>query len=311
MSPSKSPRPSRPRPARNSVAFGDVEVALTHLDRMVFPDVGIAKGEVIEYYRAVADVMVPELRGRPLSMERFTKSVEAGGFFQKHWQKHYPVWLDHVVIDNKTTVDYPICDSPAGLVYFANQGGVAFHVTTSRKPTLEHPDLIVFDLDPPEGGFELVRRTAKILYQVLGDLGLPTFVKTTGSKGLHVVAPLDATATFDEVHVLCQTLAKQLVGRHPDLLTTEFYKKDRGGRLYFDTGRNIGGATFVAAYSLRGRRGAPVSAPIEWSELDDPDLRADGFRLRDMAARLATKGDPWRTLRAQPGSVRRALQRLR
>lgn len=315
MSPSKSPRASRRRPARTrsseSLTFGDITVALSNPTRVVFPDAGITKHEVIEYYRDIAEVMVPELRGRPLSMERFTKSIAEGGFFQKHWQKHYPDWIDHIVIKGKTTVDYPICDTPAALVYFANQGGVAFHITTSRKETLGHPDVIVFDLDPPEGGFELVRRSARILYEVLGELGLPTFVKTTGSKGLHVVAPLDATATFDDVHVLCGSLAKQLVARHPDLLTTEFYKKDRQGRLYFDTGRNASGATFVAPYSLRGRPGAPVSAPIEWSELDDKQLRADGFRLRDMRARLASRGDPWRDLRRNPGSVRRALQRLR
>ncbi len=295
---------------KQSIRFGDITVALTNQDRVVFPDSGITKGEVVEYYNDIADVMLPELAGRALSIERFTKGIDAGGFFQKHWQKHYPDWLDSVTLEGKTVVKYPICDSRAGLVYFANQGGIAFHVITSRKHALMHPDLVVFDLDPPEDGFALVQQTARILHDVLDELGLPAFVKTTGSKGLHVVAPLDDNTTFGEVSALCHGLAKLLTARHPDLITTEFYKKDRNGRLYFDTARNMLGATFVAAYSLRGKPGAPVSMPIEWSDLDDNQLRADAFTLRNARERIATRGDPWRDLRKRPGSAANALQVL-
>lgn len=299
-----------PPAAKQSISFGDITVALTNQDRVVFPDSGITKGEVVEYYKDVAEVMVPELRGRALSIERFTKGIDAGGFFQKHWQKHYPDWLDSVTLGGKTVVKYPICDSQAALVYFANQGGVALHVITSRKHALMHPDLVVFDLDPPEDGFALVQQTARLLHDVLDELGLRAFVKTTGSKGLHVVAPLDDKATFGEVHALCNGLAKLLTARHPDLVTTEFYKKDRNGRLYFDTARNMLGATFVAAYSLRGKPGAPVSMPIEWSDLDDKKLRADSFTLRNVRDRLGKRGDAWRDLREHPGSVADALRAL-
>lgn len=296
--------------AKQSITFGDITVALTNQDRVVFPDSGITKGEVVEYYKDVAEVMVPELRGRALSIERFTKGIDAGGFFQKHWQKHYPAWLDSVTLGGKTVVKYPICDSQAALVYFANQGAIALHVITSRKHALVHPDLVVFDLDPPEDGFALVQQTARLLHDVLDELGLRAFVKTTGSKGLHVVSPLDDTATFGEVHALCNGLAKLLTARHPDLITTEFYKKDRNGRLYFDTARNALGATFVAAYSLRGKPGAPVSMPIEWSDVDDNTLRADAFTLRNVRDRLAKRGDAWRDLREHPGSAAQALRAL-
>jgi bifunctional non-homologous end joining protein LigD len=285
------------------VTLDGVTFSLTHPDRVVFPDAGITKGEVVEYYRTVAAVMVPELAGRPLTLERFTKSVDQGGFFQKHWQKHYPAWLDSLDVRGKTRVRYPVVDNAAGLVYLANQGGVAFHIWTSRKAAPVHPDEIVFDLDPPDGGFALVRKTALLLREVLDELGLRAFVKTTGSKGLHVICPLDGKAPFPEVHALCADLASLMTSRHPELITTEFYKKDRKGRLFFDTLRNAPGATYVAAYSLRGRPGAPVSAPITWAEVEDAALRPDGFTLRDIRARLDAAGDPWATLREHAGSV--------
>lgn len=295
---------------KQAIELGGHTIELSNQDRVVFPDSGITKGDVVGYYKDVADVMVPELRGRALSVERFTKGIDAGGFFQKHWQKHYPDWIDSITFGGKTVVKYPICDSQAALVYFANQGAIALHVVTSRKKALQHPDVVVFDLDPPEGGFELVREVARILHDVLDEIGLAAFVKTTGSKGLHVVAPLDDKATFDEVWALCGGLAKLLVARHPTKITTEFYKKDRNGRLYFDTARNTLGATFVAAYSLRGKPGAPVSMPIEWSDLDDPKLRADGFTVRNARERLAKKGDAWRELRKYAGNAAKAVAAL-
>jgi bifunctional non-homologous end joining protein LigD len=288
--------------------FGDITVACTNTDRVVFPDVGITKGEVIAYYASVADIMVPELRDRPLTIERFTKGVDKGGFYQKHAQKHYPAWIERIELGTKTKVAYPLCDSPAALVYFANQGGFVLHVWTSRKQAPANPDEVVFDLDPPENGFAMVQQTARILHELLEELSLSAFVKTTGSKGLHIVAPLDGKAGYDEVHGLCSGIAKLLCTRHPDLLTTEFYKKDRKGRLFLDTGRNSFGATMVAPYSLRGRPNAPVSAPIEWEELDD--VTPDGITLGDIARRLDQLGDPWSNLRARPGSLRMAAQAL-
>lgn len=290
--------------------FGDTTVACTHVERVMFPADGITKGEMLAYYRDVADLMVPELRGRPLSVVRYTKGIDQGGFFQKHRQKHYPAWLDHVEAGAKTRVDYPIVDSPAGVVYMANQGAIEFHIWTSRKDALDRPDMLVFDLDPPEGRFDLVRRTAQLLRALFEQIGLSAFVKTTGSKGLHVIAPLDDEATFEHVAALTTRIAALLCRRHPDLLTMEFYKKDRKGRLFVDVMRNMIGATLVAPYSLRGRSGAPLSAPIDWADVDDPALAADGFRLRDVRERLDRRGDPWRDLRAAPGSIAAAERAL-
>lgn len=287
-----------------------MRIALSNVERMVFPADGIRKGEVIAYYENVAELMLPELRRRPLTIGRFTGSIDDGGFYQKHARKHYPPWIERIELGGKTRVEYPLCDSADALVYFANQGAITFHVITCRAETPDHPDEIVFDLDPPDGGFELVRRVARLLHELLGSLGLPTFVKTSGSKGLHVIVPLDGADGFDVVGRLGSAVAARLCRLHSDLVTTEFYKADRRGRLFLDTMRNAPGATVVAPYSLRPRAGAPVSTPIAWSDVDDPTLRPDGFHLRDVRARLDQRGDPWRDLRVRLGSASATLAAL-
>lgn len=168
----------------------------------------------------------------------------------------------------------------------------------------------MFDLDPPDGKFELARDVAQRLHEQLDELDLPSFVKTTGGKGLHVVVPTDAKATFGDVQALCGAIGKRMAAAHPELVTNEFYKKDRKGRLYFDVMRNALGATFVAPYSLRGKAGAPVSMPITWAELDERTLQPDGWKLGDVRARLDGKGDAWAKLRKRLGSVAAALATL-
>ncbi|MBX3162285.1 MAG: non-homologous end-joining DNA ligase [Deltaproteobacteria bacterium] len=298
------------KPVRNSsieyifqTRHGEVAIPCTNTDRVMFPADGITKGELIAYYHKVADVMVPELAERPISVERFTKGIDAGGFFQKHAQKHFPAWIERVELGTKTRVEYPLVNDTASLIYLANQGSIVFHIWTSRREAPEYPDLLVFDLDPPEGKFEIVRTTALRLRDLFEEIGLRAFVKTTGGKGLHVVAPLDGRAAYAEVLALCTKIARHLVAKYPDELTIEFYKKDRKGRLFLDVMRNALGATLVAAYSVRPRPGAPVSAPIAWAEVEDPHLRPNSFTLRDVPGRIATQGDPWARLRDEPGSI--------
>lgn len=278
------------------------DIVVTHPERVIDGD--ITKGDVVAYYADVAEVMLPELARRALTLERFTNGR---GIYQKHWRKHYPEWIAKATL-NKVT--YPVCDTPAALVYFANQGGFAYHVWTSRVSQPMQPDVLVFDLDPPDNGFEMVRVTARLLEKTLGELELPAFVKTTGSKGLHVIVPLDGKDTYRTVEQLAGAIATRLCAEYPELLTTEFYKKDRGGRLFLDTLRNAPGATFAAAYSLRGKPHLPVSAPIAWAEVDDDALRPDQFTLRNLRARLDKRGDPWAKLRAHEGSASAALARV-
>jgi len=306
--------------------FGDITVACSSVDRVVFPAVSVTKGDLVAYYHDIAELMVPQVRGRPLTLERYTKGLEGGGFFQKHYQKHFPAWIDKVAMaggskrptrktapETPGTIMFPVCNDAATLVYLANQGTIAFHIGTSLKDALGRPDQIVFDLDPPdppERGFELARRAARAIRELLTEIDLPVFLKTSGSKGLHLVVPIDRDSSYEDVSALCHRANAVLCAKHPDLLTTEFYKKDRKGRLFLDTLRNGYGATVVAAWSVRGKANAPVSMPIEWDEVDDPALAPDGFTLRDVAARLAKKGDPWAKLRAHLGSVAAARAKL-
>jgi len=278
------------------------EVACSSTDRVVYPDCGVTKGDVIAYYRDVAPLALPELRGRALTLERFPKGLAGGGFYQKHAQNHFPAWIARVTF-GETPVDYPICDSAAALVYFANQGTLAFHVMTSRAAAPLAPDLLVFDLDPPDGQFDAARVAALALRGLLDERRLPAFVKVTGSKGVHVVVPLAPSAPYAAVDAFGRQLSAELCARSADTLTTEFYKKARKGRLFVDTMRNEPGATFVAAYSLRGRPGAPISAPITWDELADPAMRADAITLRRLRAWLDRRGDPWAGLRRSLGTV--------
>ncbi|CAN5873371.1 non-homologous end-joining DNA ligase [soil metagenome] len=280
---------------------------VTHPERVVFPDAGITKGDIVGYYALVADAVLPEVIDRPLTLERYTKSIVEGGFYQKHAQKHYPTFVERVTLGGKTKVTYPVVTDRESLLYLVNQGGFVLHIWSSRRATPMKPDVMIFDLDPPEGRFDLAREVAMKTKELLDEVELPAFIKTTGSKGLHVVVPLDGKDNYSDVGELISALAKVLVQRHPDLVTLEFYKKDRGGRLYLDLGRTAPGATFVAPYSLRGRPGAPVSAPIEWSEL--ASITPDGITLRDVLRRLE-RGDPWRDLRKQPARATTAIRRL-
>ncbi|MFT3694933.1 MAG: non-homologous end-joining DNA ligase [Kofleriaceae bacterium] len=294
-----------------SLTLGGQKVDLTNTDRVMFPDVGVTKREVIDYYKDIADLMVPEVANRAMTMERFTKSINEGGFVMKHAQKHYPEWIPRAELGEKTVVEYPVVDSQAALVYFANQGGVAFHIWASKIDTPNNPNEIVFDLDPPDiSAFPLVRKTAHVLKDLLEEIGMPVYVKTSGSKGLHVITPVDGKVGYEKVRELVSMIAKLLIERYPDLVTMEFHKKDRKGRLYFDTGRNVMGATFVAPYSLRGRPGAPISAPLTWNEIDDKAFQPNGIKLRDWPARRDAVGDAWYGWRKKPGSVTKAIKKL-
>lgn len=290
--------------------FGDITVATSSEDRLVFPESGVTKGDVIAYYHDVGELILRELRGRALTVERFNKGIAGGGYYQKHAPKYFPSWIRRTEVPAKKPILHAVCDTAAALVYIANQNALTFHVPTARADDEGCPDRIVFDLDPPPGRFDLVRRAAYILRELLDGLELPTFLKTTGSKGLHIVVPLDRSSDYRAVYRFCAASADLLCARHPELLTREFYKKDRAGRLLLDIGRNHGGATAVAAYSIRSGANAPVSVPITWSELDDPELRADGVEIGQVRARLDRVGDLWDSFEARSCSLDAARERL-
>jgi len=272
---------------------------ITHPEKLLFPDDGITKGEVAAYYELVAPFMLPHLSGRPVTMERFPQGIAGKGFMQKDVVKGFPEWLERVEVEKRGgTTHYPIVRDLRSLLWLANQNCITPHVWTSRVPELTRPDLCVFDLDPSRDEPEVLRAATLLVRDVLAELGLRSWLKTSGSKGYHVVVPVDATATFEQVWTFAHAVAIVLVKRDPEHLTLEFIKADRANRILIDTGRNGPGATFAAAYALRPRAGAPVSAPCTWSELEQGLAAPQHFRLRGMAERLAALGDVWSELHA-------------
>lgn len=285
---------------------------ITHPEKVLFPDDGITKGEVAAYYEAIAPVMLPHMRARPVTMERYPRGIGAESFWQKDVSKGFPDWLKRVAVPKKDgTVNHPIVTDTRSLLWLANQNSITPHVWTSRAPKLYQPDICVFDLDPSEDNPVALRNAALALRDLLAELGLPTWVKTSGAKGFHIVVPLDGKGDFGQVSRFSHAVGTLLVARDPQHLTQEFSKKDRGRRILIDTGRNAYGATFAAAYAVRARPGAPVSAPCTWEEIENGTVGPGTFTLRTMAERMTQVGDLWSDMRKRRRSLRRPIARLR
>ena len=270
---------------------------ITHPEKVLFPADGITKGELAAYYDLVADVMLPHLRGRPITMERFPSGIDKKGFLQKDVVKGFPEWLRRVEAPKKGgTVHYAIADDHRSLQWLANQNTITMHVWPSRAPRIERPDVCVFDLDPSRDEPDVLREAALALRDLLLEHDVKSWVKTSGSKGFHIVTRLAPNATFGDSSHFADLVAHILVQRKPKQLTLEFSKADRKGRILIDTGRNRQGATFAAAYTVRAKPGAPVSAPCTWDEVERGEAHPQTFTLRTMPARLAKVGDLWKGL---------------
>jgi bifunctional non-homologous end joining protein LigD len=284
---------------------------ITHPEKLLFPEDGITKGEMAAYYEAIAPIMLPHIRGRPVTMERYPAGIGAEGFMQKDVSRGFPEWLKRVDAPKKGgVVHYPLADDTQSLLWLANQNCITPHVWTSRLPDLYHPDLVVFDLDPSADEPEVLRAAALGLRDLLAELELPSWLKTTGSKGFHIVVPLDRKAGFEDVFAFAQSVATVMIERDPENLTLEFSKADRGRRILIDIGRNGYGATFAAPYAVRPKPGATISAPCTWQELERGEVFPQTFILRSMAARIAGVGDLWSDMPRHRRSLRRPMQRL-
>jgi bifunctional non-homologous end joining protein LigD len=258
---------------------------------------------------------VPHLRGRPVTLERVPAGIGKKGFIQKDVAKGFPAWLERVEVERRDekeggVVHYALANDARALVWMANQNSITPHVWTSRVPDLDRPDLCVFDLDPPEDGAPDVGAAALLARDLLDQLGLPSFVKTSGSKGFHVVVPLAGDADFPTCWRFAHGAGAILVKRHPTVFTQEFIKADRAGRIFVDTGRNGQGATFAAVYAVRPKPSAPVSAPCTWQELERAEVGPRTFTLRSMRDRLARVGDLWKDIASAARSLRAPLARI-
>ena len=286
---------------------------ITHPEKILFPGDGITKGELASYYEMIAPVMLPHLRRRPVTMERYHRGIAAPGFFQKDVSKGFPDWLERVEVPKKDgTVHHPIANNIRSLLWLANQNSITIHVWPSRTPNLYNPDICIFDLDPSqEDDLGPLRAAALNLRDLLAELGLPSWIKTSGSKGFHIAVPLDGKSDFGTVARFAHTVGTLMVKRYPEKLTQEFLKVDRAGRILVDTGRNGYSATYAATYTVRAKPGAPVSAPCTWEELERGEVGPRTFTLRTMAQRIAEVGDLWADLVRKKRSLRRPIEQLK
>ena len=287
------------------------EIEISRPEKVLFPEDGITKGDLIEYYARIAPRMLPHLRDRPLTLERYPNGINTKRFFQKEVSSYFPKWIRTVTVEKVGgTVTHVLCNDTATLVYLANQACVTPHIFLSRADKVEIPDQLVFDLDPQGDEFEVVRTTALAFKQVLDDVGLPAFLKTTGSRGLHVVVPLKRRESYDSVRAFGRELAAIVVSQAPDSRTMEQLKANRGKRVFIDTNRN-GYAQLVApAYAVRARQGAPVSVLLDWSELKKKDLRSNSFTIKTIFDRLDRVSDPWADFWDQAVSLTSARRKL-
>ena len=287
-------------------------VVVTHPDKLMFPDDGITKGDLVDYYDFVGPVMLPHIERRPITMERFNRGVGTAGFFQKNVSRGFPAWLERVEVPKKGgTVNHPLVTDARSLRWLANQNCVTMHVWPSRVPQLERPDVCVFDLDPADGNMVTLRRAALGLRALLDELGVKSWIKTTGSKGYHIVVPLAASVSWRDAARFTQAVGTLLVARDPDHLTQEFSKVDRAGRIYVDTGRNGYSATFAAAYTVRAKPGAPVSAPCTWEEIEKGKVDPDTFTMKNMPARIKKVGDLWAEVLRKGRSLKKPIEKLK
>ena len=280
------------------------DVVISHPEKVMFPDCGITKGELAAYYELVAPLMLPHLAGRPVTLERFHKGIGEKGFFQKNVEKGAPKWLERVAVPKSDgVVNYAVVRDTRGIMWLANQNCITPHVWTSRAPAILYPDLCMFDLDPLVDDPVVLRNAVLMLRALLAELGLASWVKTSGSKGFHIVVPLDGKADCGQVARFAHAVARTLVERDPAHLTLEFYKADRGGRILIDTGRNEFGATYAATYAVRPKPNAPISAPCTWEEVESGAVGPQSFTLRTMAERLDSRGDVWGDLFSAPHAL--------
>ena len=274
------------------------KIQLTHLDKIIFPKNSIRKAEILEYYLKIAPIILPHYRDRPLTMVRFPKGIENKGFFQKNISRTHPDWIDFIELKKQGgTVNQILINHPATLAYLTNQECIEMHLALSRADKINFPDRIIFDLDPPpDNDFAKIRWAAWKLKAFIDQFHLISFIQTTGSRGVHIVIPIDRTQEFAYVHSFAKNMAYQLTDQFPDKLTIAQRKQERGLRVFIDYSRNSYGQGSIGPYSLRAKEGAPIATPLYWEELLDENLNAQSYHLTNIFQRLKKQKDPWEAI---------------
>jgi len=288
------------------MSLGRYDVPVTNPDKLFFAEPGLTKGDLVAYYVAVADCALPHLRRRPFHMKRFPNGVDADFFHQKRVPANHPEYVDEIFVQfpsGHSTV-FAIVDNAAALAWVANLGCIELHTWHSRVPEIERPDYLLIDLDPTsDGQWPFVREIALVVREVLDELGLRSYPKTSGATGLHILAPIKPEVLFPDVRRLAKAIAVEVERRVDDqaVATTTWKVADRVG-VFVDFGQNARDRTIASAYSVRPTADARVSAPLQWDEV--ATVEPGAFTLETMPARIAAVGDPMRGMWRNPPSLR-------
>lgn len=281
---------------------GDGDVQFTHLDRVVFPEAKLTKGDVLEYYAKVADKLLPHLRDRPITLERMPEGLRGQHFWQKNTPAYYPKWIPRVKLPTEkgTSVAYTLVNDLRTLLYLANQNAITFHTWFSRVKKPDVPDFVLFDIDPHQSTFANAAKVAKALHEILDDEGVKNFVKTSGKSGLHVLIPWNSkSGGFHKARGYAAGIAQRVADQLPKIATTERSISARGARVYVDAMQNARGKHAVPPYVLRAAEAATVSMPLKWNELT-PKLSPKQFDMKSALKRIARMtSDPLNVLTGQ------------
>jgi bifunctional non-homologous end joining protein LigD len=289
-------------------------VKLSSPERVLYPEDGITKGDLFEYYKQVGPTIVPHLRDRPFTMKRYPHGITGEVFFQKQAPRGMPDWIATRQFrtwprkGESRLVDFPLINSPEAVLWVVQMNCIDMNAWYSRVDKPDRPDFVLFDLDPPDDGFELAIEVAQLIRELLDELELPGYVKTSGADGIHVVVPITRRSTFKQTYDFAEKASRLLEQRHPGKVTTEWLKKKREGVLV-DHRQNGHGKTIASVYSARPKPGAPVSTPLRWEELT-PGIRARDFGMTEALRRIEEHGDLYAPVLEDPRPLAPAAKKL-
>ena len=277
---------------------------IPNYNKILFLDSNITKADIAGYYERIADHMLPYIKDRPLTLRRFPNGTMEEGFFNKHAPKHFPKAIKRLNVPMHSkpgkVMKMVSANRAEDLIYFVGQDTIEIHMALSKAKNLEKPDQIIFDFDPSDNDFEKVRRAALELKTMLDVMSLPSFIKTTGSSGIHVHIPIKVNLAFTEAKGLAKKIAKKLHKALPDITTLEHRINKRGNKVFIDILRNDYGMTVIAPYSLRAKEGAPIATPIKWIELKDNSIGSRSYNFKNIFRRMIEKPDPWKNFYSAP-----------
>ncbi len=275
------------------------KISISNPEKMFYPEEGYKKKDILDYYLKISSIMLAHLKERPLNMHRAPDGVEGETFYQQDISDYFPEWVGRIETERKGggKITHAVCNDKKTLLYLAGQAVLTMHIWLSRTDSINEPDKMIFDLDPPpDSGFKAVKEGALKLNEYFNSLSVPSYVMTTGSKGLHVLIPLIPQYPFDKVRKKARQIAEEAAASFSDIFTIEQLKDKRGGKMFLDYLRNSYGQTSVCPYSLRILPHAPVAAPLDWQELKNPALHSQSYHLGNIFKRLGQKKDIWKDM---------------